>query len=250
MIDKLLLKKRFEKGLDTYRENAIIQNYMASQLIELIKKHSETKFKRVFEFGTGSANLTRLFVQEFSYEKLFLNDIVKKSEKYAKQMVSDFEFIEGDIEKIEFPKNLDLVISNATVQWVNDLDKLIEKTAASLDVGSKFVFSTFGEKNFLEIQQVFGIGLDYILKETLEEKLKKHFKVLDMFEDKIEVNFANPKEVLKHIKNTGVNCIGVKNFYKSAFFNFQREYRKLFSTPEGVKLTYHPICIIVEKISN
>jgi len=248
MIDKILLKKRFEKSLETYGDNAIVQNYMAANLVNLLKAYSGTGFNRVFEFGVGSANLTRLFSGEFTYTKLFLNDIVKKSEIWAKKYVDDFEFIEGDVEKIEFPEHLNLIISNATVQWVKDYDELIDKVAASLEPKGKFAFSTFGEDNFLEIQQVFSIGLEYLSKDVIEEKLRKHFIILETVEDKIELDFKNPKEVLRHIKNTGVNCMGFKNFHKSTFFNFEKEYKKLFSTSDGVKLTYHPIYTLVEKI--
>jgi len=248
MIDKILLKKRFEKSLETYGDNAIVQNYMAAKLVNLLKDHSENSFDMVFEFGVGSANLTRLFSEEFTYTKLFLNDIVKKSENWAKKYVDEFEFIEGDIEKIEIPKHLNLVISNATVQWVKDFDKLIEKVADSLEPNAKFAFSTFGEDNFLEIQQVFSIGLKYLSKSEIEEKLGKHFRILETVEDRIELDFKTPKEVLKHIQNTGVNCMGLKNFYKSTFFSFEKDYKKLFSTPDGVKLTYHPIYTVVEKI--
>ena len=62
-----------------------------------------------------------------------------------------------------------------------------------------------------------------------------------------ELEFESPKEVLKHIKSTGVNCLNVKNFYKSGFLKFEKEYKKLFDEKSCVKLTYHPIYIVAKK---
>lgn len=246
MIDKILVKKRFEKTLETYDENAIIQNYMGNKLLELLIKNQGADFSNIFEFGVGSANLTRLISEKLSYEKLFLNDIVKKSKNWAAKYVDDFEFVEGDVEKIDFPANLDLVISNAAIQWV-DFDKMLTKIANSLKSGHTFAFSTFGEDNFFEMAKIFKIGLSYLPLTVLEEKLKKHFEILHIGEDKIELDFPNPKEVLNHIRHTGVNCCGKKSFYKSTLLLFEQEYKKLFSTQDGVKLTYHPICVVARK---
>lgn len=246
MIDKLLVKKRFEKTLETYDENAIIQNYMGNKLVELLKRHQGDSFARVFEFGVGSANLTRLITENLSTEELFLNDIVKESKSWANKYAEDFEFLEGDVEKIDFPNDLDLVISNAAIQWV-DFDKLLDKIAESLKSGASFAFSTFGQDNFLEISKIFGTGLNYLPLDILEEKLKKHFEILHIGEDKIELDFPNPKEVLNHIRHTGVNCCGKKSLYKSTLISFEQEYKNLFSTQDGVKLTYHPICVVAKK---
>lgn len=246
MIDKMLLKKRFEKSLETYDENAIIQNEMALKLIDLVKSQS-SNFDRIFEFGVGSGNLTRLVSENFAFKKLFLNDIVKKSENWAKRYTNGCEFIHGDIEKITYPQNLNLVISNASVQWVKDFDKLLEKVANSLQTGGIFAFSTFGEENFIEIQKVFGISLEYLPLEILQEKLSKHFNILHLEANKRELEFETPSEVLKHIKNTGVNCLSVKNFYKSSLIRFNSQYIKHFATDNGVKLTYHPIYVLAQK---
>lgn len=248
MIDKVLLKKRFEKSLETYDENAIIQNEMALKLIELIKNYS-SDFNRIFEFGVGSGNLTQLISNNLTFEKIYLNDIVKKSEFWAKKYVDELEFIQGDIEQIDIPKALDLIISNATIQWIKDFDDLIEKISKSLNKEGIFAFTTFGENNFSEIQKVLGVSLKYFPLKILQEKLAKHFDILHVEENKIELEFENLNEVLKHIKNTGVNCLTVKNFYKSSLINYNLEYTKLFSTQSGVKLTYNPIYIIAKKTS-
>ena len=244
MIDKLLLKKRFEKSLETYDENAIVQNAMAVKLIELLDKQT---FNKIFEFGVGSGNLTRLISENIEFEKLYLNDIVKKSEKWAKKYVEDFEFLEGDIEKIAFPPDLDLVISNAAIQWVKDIDGLFEKVFDSLKSGGVVAFTTFGIENFEEIQHVLDISLKYFPVEFLKEKLQKHFDILYIEEGKNELEFKTPACVLKHIQNTGVNCLSIKNFYKSGLIKFNYLYKKLFSTPAGVKLTYHPIYVVCKK---
>lgn len=244
MINKLLIKKRFEKSLETYDENAVVQKAMALRLIELLNKNA---FENIFEFGTGSGLLTKEIAEKLTFEKLFLNDIVKKSEEYAKKYTADFEFISGDVEKIDFPKEIDLIISNASIQWLKDFDKFLVKISNSLNNDGIFAFTTFGIENFEEIQHIFGICLEYMPISHLKEKIKEHFEILHLEEIKAELEFKTPKDILKHMQSTGVNCLSVKNFCKSSFLGFDREYKKLFSTQNGVKLTYHPIYVVAKK---
>ena len=124
--NKILIEQRFTKALNTYKNNATIQIYMVNELLALIKKISnKEKFNDVFEFGCGCGLLTNEFIKKYDFNTYLANDIVEKCSDYILQISEKIEFICGDIEKINFDKKFDLIISNATFQWLNNPNKTV-----------------------------------------------------------------------------------------------------------------------------
>jgi malonyl-CoA O-methyltransferase len=62
-----------------------------------------------------------------------------------------------------------------------------------------------------------------------------------MEEDIISLEFNSPKEVLKHIKNTGVNALSQTIWTKSDLINFEKNYPQ--TNQEKFSLTYNPVYI-------
>lgn len=233
MIDKKLLIKRFKHSLKTYDKNALIQNQMGLKLVQLLPKF---EFGRIFEFGCGSANLTKIITDNIEYKELFLNDIVDDSKLWAEKIVDDFEFLSGDIENLELPQNLDLITSNATIQWVKDVPNLLQNFSQSLNKDGVIAFTTFGQDNFSQIKTKFGVGLKYLSLEELRALLEKDFEIIYLEEEKNTLQFRNFRELLSHIKSTGVNCFDTKPMKKSDLLSFKEN-----------KLTYHSIYIVAKK---
>lgn len=77
--------------------------------------------------------------------------------------------------------------------------------------------------------------------------LKSHFQVIHYEEQILKVQFKSSMDVLKHLKNTGVNGIQKTYWSIKQINNFKAEYEKLFKTESGVCLTYHPVYIIAMK---
>ncbi len=244
MNDKNLIKKRFEKGIKTYQQNAIIQKRMADKLIMLIKQYINLdKFDNIFEIGCGSGILTKVAKRSFIYKNYFLNDITDVSGLYP----SD-NFILGDIEQVNLSKKeyiFDLIISNATFQWINDLNNLFKNLYMNLEKEGYFCFTTFGKENFIELKRVANIFLKYYSLENLSYILSSNnFEILHIEEDMNKLFFENPYQVLKHIKNTGVNSIKKAIWTKNKLNNFINTYQEFYT---DISLTYHPIYIICKK---
>ena len=244
MNDKNLIKKRFEKGIKTYQQNAIIQKRMADKLIMLIKQYINLdKFDNIFEIGCGSGILTKVAKRSFIYKNYFLNDITDVSGLYP----SD-NFILGDIEQVNLSKKeyiFDLIISNATFQWINDLNNLFKNLYMNLEKEGYFCFTTFGKENFIELKRVANISLKYYSLENLSYILSSNnFEILHIEEDMNKLFFENPYQVLKHIKNTGVNSIKKAIWTKNKLNNFINTYQEFYT---DISLTYHPIYIICKK---
>ncbi len=235
MIDKTLVKKRFSRNLKTYKDNSVVQNKMADRLVEMI----DFQPKKILELGCGSGLLTENLVKKFDTTTFDAIDIVEDCEKYIKEISPNINFYHSDIETFNFQNKYDLIISNAVFQWVEDLPLFIESLKKCLNPNGILLFSTFGTDNLLEISKLTGEGLMYRTVQELNSLLHPQ----EIYEDKILLNFDTPKDVLKHLKYTGVNAISNKHWTKSDLKNFENEYQKL--CPNCITLTYNPIYVLI-----
>jgi malonyl-CoA O-methyltransferase len=67
-------------------------------------------------------------------------------------------------------------------------------------------------------------------------------------EETIEQHFATPKDVLRHLKETGVTGIRSRHWTPRQLMEFCNRYTEMFGSGHDVALTYHPIYIIAKKI--
>lgn len=235
MIDKTLVRKRFSRNLKTYKDNSIVQSKMADRLVSMINRQPE----KILELGCGSGLLTEKLVREFSAKDYCAIDIVEECRDYIGKISPDIKFYQSDIETYEFQEKYDLIISNAVFQWIEDLPEFIEKLKNCLTPNGVLLFSTFGTDNLLEISKLTGAGLKYKTVQELNSLLKPQ----EIFEDRIELEFDTPKDVLKHLKYTGVNAICNNHWTKSDLKEFENGYKTI--CPNGIKLTYNPIYVMI-----
>lgn len=240
----MALISNFQKAKDTYRKHAVVQAKMAKKLISEISLNIQNNFDVIFEIGSGTGLLTDEIAENLKYNHLLLNDITEnfthiKPDRYYQGNILDT--------KIE-DKNIDLVLSSAVFQWIKDKEKLFLKLSSIIKDGGILAFTTFGCKNFNQIKDITGFGLNYESPENIEDKLNgASFKIL-YFEEELEtLYFEDVKKILEHIKYTGVGTGAGYFWTKQKYEIFKDKYLKNFSDKNGVELTYHPVYFICKK---
>lgn len=244
-MNKELIKQRFKRKLNSYNENARIQKQMAEKLINMISPEPVNSGVSILEIGCGTGLLTELANKKFEYSNYTALDIVPECESFIKNINQNIEFISSDVEEYikKTDEKYDIIISNASLQWVESLPDFINKLLEKLTPKGKLLFSTFGKENFREIYYVLGKTLTYFSKSELENILKNH---LPKIEEEVRVMaFKTPKDVLKHIQNTGVNALSQEAWTKKDFISFEKEYNSFCANRPT--LTYNPIYILIQK---
>ncbi len=243
-MDKALIKQRFGKHLDSYSDTATVQRKMADNLLNKLLEftNQRNKFERIFEFGCGSGGLTRVVADKLKFSEYILNDLVAMAS--AQVELKESQFLAGDIESVNWPESLDLVVSGATVQWLEDPEQVVLRCKKSLRAGGSLAFSSFAPNNLSQIVQLTGVGLEYPSAQQWQQWLEPHFKRVEVTQSVETLYFANGFEVLMHLKNSGVTGISRTRWNKTQLNEFNMQYKKLFSSENGVELTYHPLYIL------
>ncbi len=245
-IDKKHIRRSFVRSIETYKEHASVQEQIAKKLAQELAKVGKTEFKKVLEVGCGPAVLTEIFFKTYRARRYYANDIVKEYGKLVESVNEVVEFLEGDIEHLKLPKELDLVMSASTFQWLHNLEELLHKIHKTLSVDSVFAFSSFGPENYSEIRQIEGNSLHYLSFQDHKKLLAEKFEILWSKEERITQYFDDPLHVLKHMKHTGVNGISSRLWTKTDLKHFKKEYANAFGTELGVSLSYHPVYFITK----
>lgn len=240
MINKELMRDRFAKNLDSYNDNAKVQKRMAEKLITMVKNKAPQK---ILEIGCGTGFLTKLINNNLTYNQSVAIDIVADCESYIKNIDPNITFINDDIEKFiqTNTEKFDLIISNASLQWVDNFESTIKTLKTFLNQNGELIFSTFGKENFREIYHILGTSLNYYSLTELNEMFPS-----SEIEPEIHIlAFEDAKAVLKHLQATGVNGIENKSWTKGDLEKFEKAYRSL--CVKRPMLTYNPIYIKIDK---
>ena len=238
---KELVKQQFSKNLTNYEENAVVQMIMAEKLLNLLPKK---EYKNILEIGCGTGFLTKLINKNIKFENYTTIDIVGGCKDFIQSINPDINFIKGDIEKTEITGKYDLIISNAVFQWITDFENFVKKLSSSLNNNGILAFATFGKENFKEIKEVGKVSLDYYAKEEIKNLLSI-YNLKHIEEEIIVKNFKNIKNMLMHMKKTGVNSLSEKTWSIKEINAFIKHYKELYN--DNVSLTYNPIYVIAKK---
>jgi len=252
-IDKSQVALRFAQAGQSYVEHAIVQKQIAQHLFDLIQQYCPAHLNHVLEIGCGSGNLSHLLLHHLKVKHLVLNDLYAEIQQHFPPH-SKIEYLIGDIERLEFPQHLDLITSSSALQWVQNLEGIFQKAFHSLKPDAYFCFSTFGQQNLQEIKALTGQGLDYLNIETIQDLLERNgFEILQISEQTVHLNFKYPKQVLQHLKATGVTATA-SNFrwMKQSLVDFYQAYQQFSYRDESGQaqfpLTYHPIYCIARRM--
>ena len=245
MIDKSLVKNRFKKSLITYNDNAIVQKQMAEKLIKLLPIKN---YGSIFEIGCATGILTEQIAKTVKYNEIYINDIVPDAKQYIDSILSDYTFISGDIETIDINRKFDLVISNACLQWCNNIKNTINKLMEHLNKDGILAVSVFGDSILKELKEIFDIKENTYSLNDIKQYLKE-YNICNITEETFELKFNNLREILQHLKYTGANSLKEFSLTKSSFAGFEEQYKNKYSKNGKLILTYNPAFLIINRNS-
>ncbi len=251
-LDKDRIARCFRRSLLTYDDAAVVQNKLAKRLIRALDILPDTAFSRVLEIGCCTGSLSELLCAKKPVETLYLNDLVSDFEGGVLKRLSTFTspyFVPcfGDIETRPLPSDLSLVISGATFQWLSDLSGFIARLGNDLQTGSYLAFSMFGPGTLKEFSTLTAVQLQYQTDKDLLSLLEQDFIIesFDCYTD--QLFFPSVREILNHIRATGVGGVSEYQWNKKKLRVFEERYLAEYGTEKGLPISYFSSCYVARK---
>lgn len=251
-LDKEKIAGCFRRARTSYDHHGVVQKTVGDELVESLSTYPEITYNRVLEVGCCTGMMTEELCRRFPINTLYVNDLVPEFQQTVFDRIPQmnrprFEWLFGDIEEINLPANLDLAVSSATIQWLEDLAGFFKKIYSSLVDNGYLVFSIFGPGTLEEFRILTGIGLNYYELDNILNTLEKNFKVKAVESRKEKLYFPTAHLVLKHFQATGVGGVSQYQWTSSSLKKFEEEYLEKFGTSDGVPVSYVSSLVVAVK---
>lgn len=247
-VDKALVAARFGKAADTYDAEAEVQHRAARRLVDLVLAHRSGPVRDVLEIGCGTGYLSRRLHKSLRPDRLRLNDICPSMRGQLHDLIKcGVDFAPGDAETCRLGSGYDLVASASAVQWFAEPMSFVSRCLRILKPGGCLAFSSYGPENVKQITQLTGMGLRYPSLREWVSMFGEEWRLAAAEEETIDRAFASPREVLRHLRRTGVTGAGKFRWTPRALRSFEREYLRRHSKDGMVTLTYHPLHIVATR---
>ncbi|MFH1837873.1 MAG: malonyl-ACP O-methyltransferase BioC [Candidatus Omnitrophota bacterium] len=246
-MDKRLIKHNFSRNAGVYDDYAAVQRKCAQQLIELLEGDS---FSNILEIGCGTGFYTRALRGTNKEAQIDAVDISEEMIKVAHRKGKDSttQFMVFDGEEISREKKFDLITSNATFQWFEDLDRSLAGLKEAITDEGSLCFSMYGPETFNELGEVlsdhFGRYLpltskSFLAFETVKKIVKRHFSKVKIEEKHFTADFISLLDFLRDIKHSGTRGEGLARdifLGQYAIKEIEKAYIEKF---KGIRATHH-----------
>ena len=163
-IDKRALRLSFSRAAPQYDAAAVLQREVCSRMLERLD-YIKQQPEHILDVGSGTGWGSRQLAQRYTQAHIVALDIAlgmlqtaRAQSSWWKKLFSNGKqnYLCADIEALPLAaSSVQLVWSNLTVQWCNDLPATFVELHRVLQVNGLLMFSTFGPDTLKELRAAF-----------------------------------------------------------------------------------------------
>ncbi|WP_058554559.1 malonyl-ACP O-methyltransferase BioC [Thiohalocapsa sp. ML1] len=154
-IDKAAARRAFDAAANGYEAVAVLQREIGNRMLERLG-YIRLAPKRVLDLGCGPGFTLDGLARRYRGAEILALDFALSMLRRARRRghwLNRPRLICADAEALPLADDsVDLVFSNATLQWVNDLDATFRELLRVLRPGGLLLFSTFGPDTLRELR--------------------------------------------------------------------------------------------------
>ena len=154
-LDKRLVRIAFDRAAPHYEKLAVLQQEIGERLLgrlELIKARPAT----VLDIGSGTGQIARAAARRYRSAQVTAVDLSEAMLAMSRRRMGWWRrpaLVCGDMENLPFgDSSVDMVLSNLTLQWCNDLDRVFIELHRVLKPDGVLFFTTFGPDTLKELR--------------------------------------------------------------------------------------------------
>jgi malonyl-CoA O-methyltransferase len=231
MLDKAMIRENFSRSAPDYDRHAVLQRGMAAALLASLPA---VKPQKILDLGCGTGELTARLAGLFPKAEVVGLDIAPGMIDAAKKLErANLRFLVGDGEEVGGVKEWDLIVANASLQWM-DAPRAIKGAARLLKPKGVFAFTTFGPQTLIELRTSGFRVNDFPAVEELQGLAAPLFTQTVINSRNALRRFSSLKELIFYLKELGANTAAPRRTDLAAFRRFRENHPQVTATFEIV----------------
>ena len=245
MLNKQEIKENFSRSAAAYDDHASLQRRMADRLFSILTT-DDLRLTTILDIGCGTGYLAERLARTFPQATVLGIDLAPGMIESArqKQQAVNLSFAVGDGESLGLPgRSFDLVVSNASLQWMAP-EKVFNEVSQVLAPNGSFLFSTFGPQTLSELKAL-GLRVNAFLSlAELRTLSGQYFNQIKLEAEIHKLSFAGARELHAYLKGLGAEGVDRRREASSSVYRMLRNKKELPATFEALfafcrELTYH-----------
>lgn len=252
------IKCAFNKAAHQYDKNAVLQNEVGQRLIDRLDFFT-LKPATILDLGMGTGFTTNKLANKYKNSHIIgldlAEDMLNVAQRNNLKNQQNTTLINGDINKLPFTDNsIDLIFSNFTMQWCENITNLFEECYRVLKVDGLLFFSIPGPETLYELRTAFNKA------DPEYQHVNNFIDMHDLGDILVQTKFGHPvmdneyftltyskvSNVLKDIKSIGASTILSNNYRKALFTKtklklLEQGYNNFIQEDGKLPLTYEVI---------
>lgn len=162
-LDKRRVRASFDRAAADYDRVAVLQREIGARLLERLD-YIRLRPTLAVDVGAGTGHLSKALARRYPDAQIIALDLAPNMLRSARRHAGLLArlrgrqtFVCGDAEHLPLTtQSVDLIFSNATLQWCNDLDRVFAEFRRVLKPNGIVLFSTFGPDTLKELRMAWA----------------------------------------------------------------------------------------------
>lgn len=243
-IDKQQAKRAFARAAQDYDAAAVLQREVADRLLERLQ-YIHFKPATVLDVGAGTGYCSVRLQKQYPKARVLALDIAQPMLAYARHKTTwwsrlrhRMDYICADAEALPLVDNsVDMVFSNLTLQWVNQLEQTLREFVRVLRPGGMLLFSSFGPDTLIELREAWRAVDNYPhtnsfidLHDVGDAMLRSRLAEPVMDAERLTLIYPDVYKIMRELKAIGAHNVTVQRARgltgKSRFKRVVHEYEQ------------------------
>lgn len=216
-VDKRQARRAFAKAAARYDEVAVLQREIGRRMIErldLVKMQPRV----ILDLGAGTGYAAEALLERYRKARVIALDFALPMLYQARRRggwLRRPECVCGDLERIPVADgSVDLIYSNAAIQWSNDIEATFREFFRVLKPGGLLMFSTFGPDTLKELRAAWSAADGHTHVSRFPDmhdlgdalvRVKFADPVMDV--DRMTLTYASVSELMSDLKVLGAHNV-------------------------------------------
>ncbi len=217
VLSKAQLRASFERAAPVYDQVAVLQREVGARLLErlaLVRLVPQV----VLDVGAGTGNSTQGLARQYRKAQLIALDLAVAMLRQVRRRspwLRGWQLVCGDVERLPLADaSCDLVFSNLTLQWCQDLDSAFAEMRRVLRPGGLLLFSSLGPDTLKELRASWAAadGRTHVnafmdMHDVGDALLRARFAepVMDM--ETLTLTYADARGLMRDLKTLGAHNV-------------------------------------------